>query len=213
MSMNNKKSGFRSTLDSSLDGFTKFVPPMNNNSNNKVVEVKKETSTAGVSMKEASVGILNQTWFVNVAKMALIGMIGGGIYGLSQTVAEDKGLLIELKYPTKALDMDSFVPALLQKLQKYEYLQPKSYQLVIHYCDEFFKLERKLADKKTRPNDCDIPFAQAAFDGVMAHIMIIRNHTENGDQRAEINKIKQDLNEIMSEHRRRIYDLCAPLKL
>jgi len=214
------------------DGFTRFTPPpkvaavsaaapsatvvhepvMPLNVDPEIAKRAEETSKTMI--KNASGSLANNFLVVNVAKMALAGMIGGALYGLAKGTAETQGVLYELKYKTSAFDMDPFASQLFHKLGKYEYLQPESYKLAIHYCDKMFLLERHLGSGNERPTDTDVPMAQSCLDGVAAHIMLMRNKSINGEQRGEINTLLREIKDMLTkDHMRRIYSRCATLRL
>jgi hypothetical protein len=109
--------------------------------------------------------------------------------------------------------MDPFASQLFYKLGKYEHLQAQSYKMAIHYCDKLFLLERHLADPHTHPTDTDVPLAQSCFDGVEAHLCLLRNKAENGTQRGQINILKGEVVAMIKDHIRRIFARCATLRL
>jgi hypothetical protein len=164
-------------------------------------------------VKSVAGSILNNASILNVAKMALIGMLAGATYGAAKETASRQGVLYELKYKTHAFNMDTLANMLFKKLEQYEYLQPASYRAAIRYCDQLFIIERRLGDKASRPSDADKPLAQACIDGCLGHIMLLRNKAENGDQRGHINIIKQQIAEVLADHRKRIWGLCGVLYL
>jgi hypothetical protein len=222
------------------EGFTRFVPPAKSTesqpSGNEPTQasashaqgdgggvggggqvdpeiVRRAEAQSKAMIKSAAGGLLGNLAIINVAKMALVGMAAGAIYGLAKNTAETQGVLYELKYKTTAFDMDPFASQLFHKLGRYEHLQPQSYKLAIHYCDKLFLLERHLASPTTRPTDTDIPMAQSCVDGVLSHVMLMRNHSENGEQRGQLNILKVSIAEMLSDHRKRIYARCATLRL
>lgn len=222
--------GFRNPAGN--EGFSRFVaPPKPAAAETKSSERERGTTAAGGTATTASTaaqaksqelvqghlgglgsGLMNTAMVVNVGKMALLGMLGGALYGLAKGTAENQGVLYELKYKTVAFDMDPFASQLFHRLGKFEHLQPESYKLAIHYCDKLFLLERNLASVNARPSDTDIPMAQSCIDAVLGHVMLIRNHAQNGTQRGEINIIKENLNELMSSHRSRIFARASVLR-
>ena len=209
------------------EGFTRFTPPAKpshakeDDLSNDATTAKAESAAVPLNaathsqalIKSASGGWLGNLAIVNVAKMAMVGMAAGAVYGLAKNTAETQGVLYELKYKTSAFDMDPFASQLFHKLGRYESLQPESYKLAIHYCDKLFLLERHLASPLSRPSDTDIPLAQSCVDGVFAHVMLMRNHSINGEQRGQLNILKTSIAEMLSDHRSRIYNRCATLRL
>jgi hypothetical protein len=201
---------------SNNDGFTRFVAPPKPEVVADVVDTTRRAEVQANSMiKKATAGgyLANNMMVVNVAKMALVGMVAGAVYGLAKSTAEAQNLLYELRYKTVAFDMDTFASQLFHRLGKYERLQSEAYKLAIHYCDKLFLLERSLTHPSARPSDTDIPMANACIDAVLGYIMLMRNHAENGEQRGEINIIKQSISEMLQDHRRRIHSRCATLRL
>lgn len=211
------------------DGFTRFVappkpaapaaapasaptpslPPVD-------AETAKRAETQANSMIKAATAngyLANNVMVVNVAKMALIGMVAGAAYGLAKSTAEAQSILYELRYKTVAFDMDTFASQLFHRLGKYERLQSEAYKQAIHYCDKLFLLERSLMNASARPSDTDVPMANACIDAVLGYVMLMRNHAENGEQRGEINIIKEQVREMMEPHMRRIYGRCATLRI
>jgi hypothetical protein len=174
------------------------------------VEKRAEAQSRAL-IKSASGGLASNALVVNIAKMSLLGMLGGALYGLARGTAESQGVLYELKYKTSAFDMDPFASKLFHKLGRYEYLQPDCYKFAIHYCDKLFLLERHLIHNN--PTDSDVPMAQSFIDGVFAQIMLLRNKSETGTQRGEINVLMGEIKGMMRDHLKRIFNRCAPLRL
>ena len=176
----------------------------------KMAEQRSKEVIQGAADKS---GLSQNLLVVNIAKFALGGMLLGAVYGTAKGTAEQQGILHELKYPTKAFDRDLFASRLFKQLEAYEHLQPESYRLAVLYCDQLFQLERRLAQPHERPRDSDLPKAKSCIDGVLGHIMVMRNHSQSGEQRGEINKLKIQINEVLGDHRKLIYARCATLRL
>jgi hypothetical protein len=166
--------------------------------------------TSEALIRSAAGNLTNNGLVIKVAKMALVGMIGGALYGAASATAEHQGILYELPHKTCAFDLDTHASQLFFKLSKYEHLQPSAYKAAVHYCDRLFLLERDLA--KHPPADADIPIANACRFGVLANVMLLRNKSGNGVQRGEINLLKDEINKLTLAHLRRIHALCATLK-
>jgi hypothetical protein len=149
---------------------------------------------------------------VNMAKMGLIGMIGGIAYAAAKGAAEHQGVLYELRFKTSAFDMDPMATQMFFKLGRYERLDTDSYALAIHYADKLFLIERHLSDRNSRPSDSDVPVAQACWNAVLSHIMQMRNKAPNGTIKGQINILKKQIDEMLADHMKRIYARCATLR-
>jgi hypothetical protein len=162
-------------------------------------------------MKKATSALDGNMKVINILKLGLLGALGGVAYAVALGSAADRGVLYELKHPTRAFDQDPYASRLFHELGKYEQYQPESYREAVQYCDKLFLLERSLTPENSRPSDADYPYACACIDGVIAHIILLRNKTPP-ELRGHVNILKAEISDVLRDHRRLLFNRCAMLR-
>jgi hypothetical protein len=155
----------------------------------------------------------NSMWVLSVAKTGLIGLVMGTVLGAIRGTATDQGLMQpELDPQPEAFDLDLTLGKMFHKLAKYRHLHEESYRSALRYCDQVLLREREIArSRNATAGDYDL--VETFIQGALAHLMAIRNRAPDGQSRADLKIIKDEIAAILHDHRVRVRHLCANTRI
>jgi hypothetical protein len=146
---------------------------------------------------------------VQVCKWGLAGMLMGAGWGFVRSKAKQHSYLIELDPQPECFDMDSDAPVLFSMLAKYKHYHPSAYKFALEYTDMVFLRTKEISESR-RPSMTDYDMIQVWILSIMAWILMIRNHADDGAAKADIERIRNEIYRMLKEHRltvRRLTDL------
>lgn len=154
----------------------------------------------------------NSQSVMNAAKLGLIGMVVGTAYGLIKGEAQNRSILINLDPQPEAFGMEPLAPILYNRLAKYRYLHEKAYRQAVLFTDQIFMREREIA-RSRKPVDSDYPMVESLVEGVLGYIILMRERSKTGEERAAVENLKMEITEVLKDHRSNVYHLCASTRL
>lgn len=150
---------------------------------------------------------------LHALKLSLVGMIGGGLYGLLEAEAKDHGILTKCPDNTTAFDLDPVAGVLFLRLGKYRYLNEEAYKRAVNYCDLIFMKEKELASSR-RPTDADMSIVEAWILAVLGCIILMRQKAYlDGKTQSEVHELKKSINEMLKQHRKTVFALTASTRV
>lgn len=154
----------------------------------------------------------NSQSVMNAAKLGLIGMVVGTAYGLIKGEAQNRSILINLDPQPEAFGMEPLAPILYNRLAKYRYLHEEAYRKAVLFTDQIFMREREIA-RSRKPVDSDYPMVESLVEGVLGYIILMRERSKTGEERAAVENLKMEITEVLKDHRSNVYHLCASTRL
>jgi hypothetical protein len=149
---------------------------------------------------------------MNAMKLGLLGMVIGTTYGLIKGEAENRSILINLDPQPEAFGMEPLAPILFNRLGKYRYLHEEAYRKAVLFTDQIFMREREIA-RSRKPVDSDYPMIESLVEGVLGYIILMRERSKTGEERAAVENLKMEITEVLKDHRSNVYHLCASTRL
>src|SRR5579872_6004930 len=147
----------------------------------------------------ANPGLANASWMINVAKTGLIGLVIGSLIGAAKYEGSKRGVLFELDPQPEAFDLDPTLGVLFNRLAKHRHLQESAYEMALRYADAILLREREIA-RTRRATDGEHGLAQTFYLGVVTELLAMRNRASDGETRANIEILKDEITTCLRQH-------------
>lgn len=156
-------------------------------------------SVGGSAGDSTSTGLANSMWAVGIAKTGLIGLVIGALFGAAQHEGSKRGVLYELTPQPEAFDLDSTLGVLFNRLAKYRHLQESAYEMALRWSDQLLLREREIS-RTRRSSDGEYGLAQTFFFAVISQLCALRNRAKDGQTRAQIQILKNEIVDCLKHH-------------